>query len=181
VSVRFRPLQDWPVDFSRRRASGDPFRAPWSATLDLLERELSHLDARSTVIEIAVDEGDIRLDGWPRSNARPRHPGVILSFDSKHGPLRYGTDAFPRWQSNLRAIALGLESLRRVDRYGIGKRGEQYQGWKALPAGEGDLASKGRRIIEEQFDGDLTAAIKATHPDRGGDAEEFRAIMAARS
>jgi hypothetical protein len=47
------------------------------------------------VIELALDEGDIRLDGLPRAHARPRHPGVIVSFDSKHGPLGYGTDAFP--------------------------------------------------------------------------------------
>jgi hypothetical protein len=41
------------------------------------------------------------------------------------------------WQHNVRAIALGLEALRKVDRYGITRRGEQYAGWKALPAGIG--------------------------------------------
>ena len=61
----------------------------------MLDRELSKLGAHSVVIELALDEGDIRLDGLPRADARPRHPGVIVSFDSKHGPLRYGTDAFP--------------------------------------------------------------------------------------
>jgi hypothetical protein len=34
---------------------------------------------------------------------------------------------------NARAIALGLEALRKVDRYRITKRGEQYTGWSALP------------------------------------------------
>src|SRR5690606_5164123 len=80
-------------------------------------------------------EDDIRLDGLPRANARPGHQGVVLAFDSKYGPLKYATDTFDRWQDNLRAIALGLESLRRVDRYGITKRGEQYTGWRQLPAG----------------------------------------------
>jgi hypothetical protein len=40
----------------------------------------------------------------------------------------------PGWQANVRAIALALEALRAVDRYGVTKRGEQYQGWTALPA-----------------------------------------------
>jgi hypothetical protein len=34
------------------------------------------------------------------------------------------------WQDNLRAVALGLEALRRVERYGIAQRGEQYAGWR---------------------------------------------------
>ena len=32
---------------------------------------------------------------------------------------RYATDAYGDWKSNLRAIALGLEALRAVDRYGL--------------------------------------------------------------
>lgn len=175
MQVRFRPIQAWPPDFSQRRAS-DQFRAGFSSTLQILEAELAALGAHSVVVEIAVAEDEIRLDGWPRSNARPTHPGVIVSFESKHGPLRYGTDAFPRWQSNLRAIALGLRALRAVDRYGIGKRGEQYQGWRALPAG-GD-AERGRQLVQEH--GGVTEALKATHPDRGGDPDDFRAVQAHR-
>lgn len=38
------------------------------------------------------------------------------------------------WQINLRAIALGLEALRKLDRYGITSRGEQYTGWRAIEA-----------------------------------------------
>lgn len=171
MNVRFRPITLWPPDFSRTRNFSNPFRAGWSSTLNLLERELDNLGAHEVVIEAFFEEGDLRLDGWPRANAWPRHPGVIVSFDSKHGPLRYGTDAFSDYQANVRAIALGLEALRKVDRYGIGKRGEQYVGWKALGAGEGDLLQRGRELIAEH--GNLTAAYKATHPDAGGDERDF--------
>lgn len=41
----------------------------------------------------------------------------------------YATDICVLWKHNVRSIALGLESLRAVDRYGITKRGQQYAGF----------------------------------------------------
>src|ERR1700675_3855774 len=84
------------------------------------------LDAKKLVFQIDVRESEIRLDGLPSARARPNDPAVIVSFDSKHGPLRYFCDQFTDWQDNIRAIALGLEALRKVERYGITHRGEQY-------------------------------------------------------
>ncbi len=178
MNVTFRPIDTWPADtpIERQRSRFDSY---WSTTLNDLERELNHLGARDVVIQLALRESDIRLDGWPKERSRPEHPGVILAFESKHGPLKYTTGTFDHWQDNIRAIALGLESLRRVDRYGITKRGEQYTGWKALASGsqaEADL-ELGRRLIAEH--GGLKAAKRATHPDAGGDADDFRAVMAA--
>jgi hypothetical protein len=146
--------------------------------MKLMERELERLGASSAVIELAVHECELRIDGWPYADARPTHPGVVISFDSRHGPLRYGTDTFPDWKENVRAIALGLEALRKFDRYGIGKRGEQYQGWRQLSAGDSDLIQRGRELIGEH--GGSTAALKATHPDHGGEPDDFRAVQAAR-
>ena len=127
-----------------------PFRATWSDTLDLLARELSHLSATNVVIEVDVaSEGQIRLDGMLRADAKVTSPAVRLAFDSKHGPLTYSTDQYVSryhggpadWQENARAIALALEALRKVDRYGVTKRGEQYAGWKQLPPGSSAEAS----------------------------------------
>jgi hypothetical protein len=111
------------------------FRATWTTTYRTLAFELHELRARSVVLEIDVRERDIRVDGELRAAARPDGPGVRLCFDSKHGPLTYATDRFWTWQDNVRAVALGLEALRRVDRYGITRRGEQYAGWKQLTSG----------------------------------------------
>jgi hypothetical protein len=145
----------------------------------LLDKELRALGARRVVIQLALQEGNIRLDGWPRAAARPAHSGVVIAFESKHGPLKYHSDQFTGWQDNLRAIALGLEALRAVDRYGITRRGEQYQGWKALPAGESSDVERGRDLIRQY--GSIPEALKATHPDHGGDAEDFQAVQAARA
>ncbi len=160
MNVTFRPLSTWPegpLTLRGRRAS---FRAGWVDTMTILERELTHLGAERVVIEVAMTEADIRLDGWPRANATASHPGVVVSFAS------------------VRAIALALEALRKVDRFGVARRGEQYRGWKALPTPRDEtLVDQGRVLIAQH--GGPRAAQRATHPDAGGDADHFRAVQAA--
>lgn len=188
-----RPISTWPkgeyTPSHERRSS--PFKASYTATMRLLRNELAQLDARDVVLEIAVGEGDIRLDGQPYARARATHPGIVLSFASKHGPLRYATDRFTSWEDNLRAIALALESLRRVDRYGITKRGEQYAGWRAIEA-RGQSADDALSVLWKYADGTdapidpdidvkhlVRVARSVTHPDRGGTTEDFLAVQHA--
>jgi hypothetical protein len=183
IDARFRPLPLWPHGSTPtyKRRSRWAFKAGWQSTLDLLDRELRMLKARDIVIGCGLREADIRNDGWPRSGARePTHPGVELSFDAwGKDRLVYATDVCVRWEHNVRAIALGLEALRAVDRHGITRRGEQYAGFKALPsATSGPSVSRGRDLIREH--GGLRAALRATHPDTGGDAADFQAVIAAK-
>src|SRR6185503_13040226 len=133
----------------------------------------------------------------PRARAVVRHPGVIVTFDSKFGPLSYWTDRYTDWEANLRAIALALQALRAVDRYGVAKRGLQYRGYKRLHAGGaakanefttpedaarfiGDIAVPpldARTILTNSsfFDIAYRLAAKKLHPDNQetGDNERF--------
>lgn len=128
-----------------------PFDSTFQQTMRLLEDELWHLDAENVVIEVDVVPAQIRRDGRLNERAKPVSPAVRLVFDSRHGQLTYATDRFVRnykgpqedWKHNLRALALGLEALRKVDRYGIGQQGQQYTGYAALPAGTGGIALGG--------------------------------------
>lgn len=135
-NMTLRPLQRWPREETRNRARST-FRSTWSATIKLVDRELYYLwPGRyypSSILQIALREQDFRLDGLPRAGAIPTMPGVILNIESDKGPLSFPCDKFDRWTDNLRAIALGLEALRKIDRYGITPGNEQYTGWKALP------------------------------------------------
>lgn len=183
IQATFRPIALWPHDStpSYSRRSPHVFKASWQNTLNLLDRELNHLSARNVIIGCGLREEDLRLDGWPRSGARePFHPGVEVSFDTKRVQHRlvYATDVCARWEHNVRAIGLGLEALRAVDRHGITRRGEQYAGFKALAAGSGPSVERGRRLIDDH--GSVNAALKATHPDHGGDPEDFADVQAAR-
>lgn len=134
MRVTYRPIEKYPGERSLN-VRPSPFGATWSTTLMQLDMELRKLGATEVVFQLDVAETDIRLDGYPRENARPKSPAVVISFESKHGPLQFATDVFPTWKDNVRAIALGLESLRRVDRYGITKHAEQYTGWRQIGSG----------------------------------------------
>lgn len=215
LTYTVRPISDRTPFRGEHENSG--FTAGWSDTLEVLDRELWFLDAEHVVIEVDVAERGIRVDGQLRADARAATPAVRLAFDSKHGPLQYATDRFVRpawqrkgmqqdWQHNLRAIALGLEALRKVDRYGISRRGEQYAGWKALPSGGGTtpivvpapqltVEAAARFIAEHAVDvtaedvleqwrqGRTTAyrvAARKLHPDYGGDPALFVRLQEAR-
>lgn len=180
MNVTLRPLSTWPYPDTRSRRSRHTFKAGWQDTLDLLRRELRHLRASNVVIGAGLREEDLRIDGMPRSGARdPAHPGIELSFDAPaHGRLVYATDACLRWEHNVRSIALGLEALRAVDRYGITRRGEQYAGWRQLESG-GPSVERGREHIRRH--GSVRAALMATHPDQGGDPAAFADVQAARA
>lgn len=125
-----RPLDPWTAKNYRRRAS--PFTASWTATLQLLDRELRLIGANRWVLQLDVSESQIRNDGGIYARATPIIPAVRVAFDSTHGPLIYACDRYTMWQDNVRAIALSLEALRKVDRYGVAGAGEQYRGWTAI-------------------------------------------------
>ncbi len=143
MEYQFRSIEHWPGPKTNAgvRRSRWTFKASWSDTVDLLERELRFLGAKNVVIQAFVPADQIRLDGMLRAGATPSEPGVILSFDSKHGPLSYPCDSCLFWKHNVRSIALALEALRSVDRYGVTRRAEQYKGWAKLPAPEREFGS----------------------------------------
>lgn len=170
-----------------------PFLAPWSSTLDLVARELDYLRATHTVLELETPLG--------ATVTAATGPRVRLSFDSRIGPLSYATgrfgtatDAQP-WKANVRAIALGLQALRSVDRYGITRGGEQYTGWLKLPAGEparsagvlvtlsGLAGITPTQVIADPatFHRVYQAAARRLDPDAGGDVAVWARLQRART
>ncbi|MFJ4038239.1 hypothetical protein ACIPVB_09130 [Microbacterium sp. NPDC090007] len=199
--MRVAPIREWPGTLTTDRQPSK-FSASLTDTLRVLDREIWHLTETrsqqdSAELLIAIEPGQFRQDGRPYANAKAAHPGVIFSIDSRHGHLSYPCDTFTRWEDNLRAIALALEALRKVDRYGVTKRGEQYRGFLALeataaPAGFGSpghaLAFLGTfiglgldemRVVEGAALRALRRAQRETHPDAGGDAATFQRVSLA--
>lgn len=163
--VSIRPITTWPGELrSNHRRIPSPFRSTYSNTLTLLDRELQLLRAKVAVVQLAVNEGQIRRDGNLYARALPDHPGVILTFQTSRGSFRYAADRFTHWHDNLRAIALGLEALRKIERYGIGSGTEQYTGFLQLETRNGNGG--------EFFDSGTAARFIARHC--GEDPENVR-------
>lgn len=146
--LALEPLASWPyIDATPVRT---PFKSTWSSTRDLLAYETEQLGAHLVVVELDIEPSQLRRDGELRASARAKSGRVRVSFDSIHGQLSYSCDRYyaawrgpgpEDWKENVRAVALGLEALRKVDRYGITRGSEQYAGFRALPSGNGADAS----------------------------------------
>ena len=209
-NMKTGPIREWPGQLTPAAArKRSPFTTaipgrtfarqsvPLSQTLALLERELRMIGGRDVELLVAITPDQFRLDGQPRAQAKAEHPGVILSLQSRHGRLSYPCDRFTTWQDNLRAVALALEALRKVDRYGVTAHGEQYRGFLALEgareAGPAVSTVEGARAFLEQLVAPhsvvpmsdhtllwtVNRAKRLTHPDAGGKAATFDAVMRA--
>lgn len=197
---------------------GNPFERKdlYERTLSQLRDELTKLGATSGHLQLVLGSGnaDLRQDGQLRSRANIVHPGVCLTVvTADHGTLVYTCDQFesrwsndpPGWQINLRAITLGLHDLRRLDRYGIAKRGQQYAGFRELGSGTamGGATQSREQVARylatmagwdpdgpDTITGLLTdpghvhdayrAASKRNHPDVGGNTTQQAYINTAR-
>jgi hypothetical protein len=203
IETKLVPLQVWPgkktESWAQKRAV---FRSTFQQTLDLMDRELRMLGAKEILIQAYCGQEDIRLsDGWLKSSARPKQPGIILTFKKKDGRiLSMPCDRFNKYEDNLRAIALSLEALRSVDRYGVTQTGEQYKGWEALPPpgaqAVGDTYNEkwAKEIIRrfgnpycppmdapmDVWEKAANAARFNTHPDKKGKAADFDLVQRAR-
>jgi len=139
--------------------------------------------------------------------------GVLVEVVRVFGAVRFATDRFessskwmsgkttyfPAWRNNVRAIALGLEALRKVDRYGITRGNEQYTGFRTLGSGiempaaqmTAEEALEFLRIHAgwaygpdyddpDDIERAYRQAAKKLHPDAGGSTADFQRLQEAR-
>ena len=218
MNIVYRPIEVWPGEPTKNRQYS-PFStektvttsfggyktrergATWSRAIEVVEKEARHIAKTGSlvVVQLFLTEREIRRDGKPRADARPSQPGVIVNIESKNGPLSFPCDTFRNWIDNLYAIGMALEALRKVDRYGVTKRGEQYTGWRALPGAGGSTATmtaeaaalfvanwSGQDADELLRHADIARAgyklaAKKLHPDVGGDTHAFQQLQTAKT
>lgn len=206
IEIQIQPMSEWPEIDPFDDWKYCHFGSTIFKTLEVLQRELKNVEARNVVLHTFHTARDLRRDGWVKTDARaPRDPGVILEFErpaesSGFVKLRFPCRTFQKWEDNLRAVALALEALRKVDRYGV-TAGAQYAGYKALPPAEagtqGQTPEQAAQFIADSSrlpaDVFTAAAIlksretaefvyktaaKYMHPDvEGGSQEEFAKLQ----
>ena len=204
IDLKFRPLAEWrePTELSNVRSQ---FRASYQRTLDLLEFELKKIHATDIVVEAGFARQDIRNDGWPRNGARTTHAGVVLYFRTTEGDLRFPCGTFRTFEANLHAIALTLENLRAIDRYGATAGHQQYLGFKAIAAPgtaarqwSVDEAAQWLSDANTEHDISFVAPVQLVtnleayrhayracaavlHPDRGGKPEAWNELQSVKA
>ena len=130
----------------------------------------------------------VRRDGLPNlSDREPDDPGVSVWFDLDGKQQVIAIDTYTNLAQNLAAVAATIQALRALDRHGGQILQRAFTGFQALP----DPASSGGESWEtvlglDPLCRDLQAAEAAyrrlrglVHPDRGGDAEQFRRVQRA--
>jgi hypothetical protein len=188
------PGKQRPPGFTRKRS---PFKIIWTNTEKMLAKEIEHLGGKDVTIAVDIrNPGFFRADGMLRADARPMSPAVIISFTTREGVrLTFPCDTFAFWQDNVHAITLSLESLRRVDRYGVTQGDQQYVGFKALAAGgpRKMTVEEAAEVVAEfcPFPANLIAsepsvaiegvkmARRKAHPDSGGSEDAFKRVQEA--
>lgn len=186
--IQFASIDQWPgkrTPNNERKA--DPFSARLEQTKALLFEELRKINATDVVLQTHFHPAVFSArTGWPYADAEVSDPGVILSFKSKkHGPLSFPCDRFQTFEGNLRALALSLQALRSVDRYGVTRNAEQYAGWKKLEAPRAANHFHTREEAEafiRSHGGSYREAARRLHPDKSsGDHELFLRLQDAQA
>lgn len=137
--LRIAPLVVWPGEATIHRTNSQ-YRAKTAQTMNDLRQELRAMDAIEPTLQLDIPPTQFRsTDGRPRLDARPRSPGVILSFARLARTRRFET------QQAAKSFLMRM-------------------------ANAGPIGS---------IEGLHKAAVKATHPDLGGNEEDFKIVEEA--
>lgn len=158
-------------------------------------RELGLLGAGNVVITSMLPT---RNDGLPYADGGRQQldPGMAVWFDFEGAEMVFACDRWASPGENLRAIELSINAMRGLERWGMADVvARAFAGFKSLPPGASGTMPSASRPWREVLGGvwpELDAsellvlakarhrsAIKAAHPDAGGDAAAAAEINAA--
>lgn len=165
------------------------------------KRELTIAEATGRVLDelrrMRVSQRDViistnlrlRNDGLPLSKQRePEDPGVAVYWKKDGKSLVIAADCYTKIADNMAAVAATLDAMRAIKRHGGAAILERaFTGFAALPP---PIAGKRpwRQVLGFDLDYTPTADdVRAqyrirrseTHPDKGGDHQEFLAVQDA--
>jgi hypothetical protein len=183
------PLQ-WPPGWQRtppEERRGSRFFHGFSAALSSLREELRMLGAANVII---TSDLPVRRDGLPYAEGRRgTDPGIAVWFVHEGSERVIACDRYASIADNLRAIALSINALRGLARWGASDMvSRAFQGFNALPPGQSErpnwrhvmgfaphipngASADQRRDILDAVRAQYRTLIKVAHTDVGGDKE----------
>lgn len=178
------PLE-WPAGRQRTqpaRRQRAQFQVNFASARDHLMAELSRLGARYPILSTNIP---LRRDGLPYANQpEPDDPGAAVYFEFKGTQMAFACDRWDRVKDNIRAVGKTIEALRGLERWGTGEMvSAAFVGFQALPESIGDHWSDVLGVPsdapKEQIRRAYVRRRSESHPDNGGDAQEFHRVTQA--
>jgi hypothetical protein len=164
----------WPRTEARLRERGQ-FKTELSSALSNLKRQVALMRGTALVLS----------SNYTLGAESPADSGVVAYFSWKNLSVAIPCDRWARMQHNVHAIALTIEAMRGMERWGAKHMIEaMFTGFKALPQSVNgspwwqilgvDKAARAE-VVREAY----RVLVKKHHPDAGGDGELFRRAQVA--
>ncbi len=170
------PLQ-WPAGKPR---TANPQRSRFqNKTINVAVSHLMHqLTLMGNVRDIIISTNlRLRLDGLPYSDQKqPADKGAAIYFKYKGQDMVFACAAWDKIEDNIYAVAMTIEALRGIERWGSGDMMQQaFTGFVALEApGEGARRRWWQVLgVDERASLDTIRQVyrnkaRSEHPDKGG-------------
>ena len=177
-----KPVEAFPLSWPAGRKRTEPHLRTWSKFKTQFGRardrclgEIRTLGGRQAIISSNLP---LRIDGLPYANAKAENgdSGVAVYFTYKGKQMCFACDRWAKVEDNMHAIAMTINALRGVARWGTGDMMEAaFTGFTALPAPGQTQARGWREVLEcppdctlEQAKDRYRRLSAVRHPDRGG-------------
>lgn len=178
----------WPEGLIRtKRPGSSAFNTSQSRATQMLWNEIRLLGGRYIVIS---SNQALRLDGLPYSSRRdPDDCGVAIYFERKGRQQVFACDRYNTLGDNIHAIGKTIQAFRGIDRWGASDILDRtLTAFDALPPPPDPDHPQWASVLDippdasvEKIEAAFRAKAKTEHPDNGGAAERFNAIVEARA
>ena len=186
---------DWPAGFERtsadERERNRSFEATLGSTTQDLATEMDRMDVDEWRGEIA--NAHTKSNGLPLHNANPDDPGFVLRWREDGEQFAVACDASPRLRDNVRYVLKWVNETRMRSQRPVQTGDSEFAAARLPPGDDEDVVVAGSvtskepheilHIQEGAPEGVVKSAARArkaeTHPDSGGDREEFERVVEA--
>lgn len=167
----------WPKGWPKTELKEDneKFQTTLASALKGLKRECQLLGGSKLILS----------SNYTLGNENPKDSGVVAYFEYNKSQVAIPCDRWKRVEHNVRAIALTIEAMRGMDRWGAKHMiTAMFSGFKALPEKAGGVDPwevLGIQSTINTTEADITAAFrlrsKTEHPDMPGGSNEKFAVL----
>lgn len=178
----------WPDGKPRtsHRKTNSHFKKTFAAARDLCTNEIRRLGGTDLIISTNIPLKRNGVEAYATKWGQLlSDPGVAVYFKRKGKQLCFACDSWHHVQDNMYAVALTIEALRGIARWGTGDMMEQaFRGFTAIPERSSHSIYEVLQVpinaTEEQIKESYLKLVKKFHPDVfGGDPEKFILVKKA--